>query len=170
MTASSASETHPVVNATTMEFSQVLVDNPVTEIKDDTSPTEDTAASIVVADDSSKKRASPESKDEPEAKKLDVKHETCSNGDNDADQVAIAAAAKEKIVDATNDDGSRANVDIASNDNEILNTTGIETESSLKESECQEESNDIPKEEVKASADNGVVVSIATEDEVECCA
>ena len=126
MTASSASKTHPVVNAITTEYSQVLVDILVAEIKEDTATAERTlSAAFVVADENSKKRASPESKDEPETKKLDVKHETGSNGDNDADQVAIAAAAKDEVVVATNDNESRANIEIASNDDELLAATGI---------------------------------------------
>ena len=126
-------------------------------------------AASIVADENSKKRASPESKDEPEAKKLDVQYETSSNGDKDDDQVAIAADAKEVVV-ATCDDESRANIEISSNDKDILPATEIETESNLYESDCLEESNEIPEEEINASAVDGVVVSIATEDEVECCA
>ena len=165
-----ATDTPPAVNTSTIECSQVLVDNPVAEIKDDTATAEETLpAAAATTDENPKKRASPESKGDPEAKKLDVKEDN-SNADNDDEQVAIVADAVPEAVVPTNDDGSRANLELASDDNEIGIMTEIETEVSPNDPECHDVCNQIAAEEIDAGSPEEFVVSIMNEDEVECCA
>ena len=170
MTAS-ATETPPAVNPSTIECSQVLVDNPVAEIKDDPATVEETlpAAAVSIADENPKKRASPESKDDPEAKKLDAKEDN-SPADNDDEQVAIVADVVPEEVVATHDDELRANLELASDDNAVDVKVAIETDVSPDGPECHEACNKIAAEEIDAGSTEEFVVSITNEDEIECCA
>lgn len=166
-----ATKTPPAVNTSTIECSQVLVDNPVAEIKEDSTAAEEPvpAAAAATAGGNPKKRASPESKDDPESKKLDIK-QAISNAENDDEQVAIAADVVPEKVVATNDDELRANLEIATNDKEIKAVAGIETKASINGPECLEAGNQVAGEETDAGSAEEYVAPIATEDKVECCA